>query len=64
MRKTFCDKCGKDCTFDERSFKCCPPHYTYAKKEDNHEVGVSELVLCLSCKKKFEDTINSFLVNQ
>lgn len=62
MRKTLCDKCGADCTFNERYIKSNEPFYLYTiKDKEKHKTAISELTLCFDCKSKFGKLIEDFL---
>jgi len=59
-RKSFCDKCGKNCTFSEREYKCNGgTAYIWLKN------GVAmDLLLCLDCKSLFELVVAEFVTKK
>lgn len=57
MTKTFCDKCGVDCTYDNRGIMAKGAFYIRLKDKVAH----SEVVLCLDCKTELEKVLEDFL---
>lgn len=60
MTKSFCDKCGKDCTWNVREIKCSNNYYLWL--DESSEIKVArDLMLCLDCKMLFEKVIQDFM---
>jgi len=63
MKKEFCDRCQKDCTFSSRGIKADGNFYIYLRSEGGHKVAHDELVVCMDCKSELEKVLEEFLTS-